>query len=277
LRADNLVRACSLLGALLALSFAPAIADAGFVPAFTGNAVTAGGYQVHFSTQSTASYAVYANGGGDWRTQLGLTSSDVQFSSGSAAGPTAKVVFFYELVNNDGLANPVPLTKLDLPVDPSLVTSYGCLWNPTLNQGYVFHEKDTGGNDFGPVNGANPALGTAASGFPLTSTNPFSAAATAVKPDADDFTLGANYLEVGFIPSGIGVTQNSTIVFFTTDVTTASFKESAVHGADSMSTANAPTVDSSGIPVPEPFTLTLLLPAGAIVGAAAIYRRRRAC
>lgn len=257
-------------------------ANAQFQPGFTGWTEFADSGS---SAGGVVDFAVYQNtgaDGGNWESQLGLSSSIasngvLDSNGGNTVDSTAQYVFFYEVVNTAPAAGNGSIANFNVNSYTTPYTSGGWLNN------YVFNDT--------AVTNTHPYIGTQPTGTPpdnqqyyypsvmgqsLDSATPFTNSGVTTTAPTGVASLGgaggggaATFQWTTFFGNHLLAASHYSPVLFLTSNTTPSYAPGSLSGTSGMnpSDGNIPTQ------APEPATL-LMWGAGA-VGLAAMIRRRR--
>jgi hypothetical protein len=213
---------CGLAGAAL---LPASSAQAGFVAGFAGD--NARFNQPDQIADGAVSYAVYDN-----------VANDIAIDGVSQGSLGGRYVYMYQIVNWDqAQGGEENLLSLDIQVQNSLVQSIGFFDTTSFNE-----------SGQGPINGTNPIVNQ-----PLAA-NYLTDSPGATNPVA--FSNAGGEVSWTFAP-GLPTTPAagswSTVVWFTSDLSPAQFREATLSGATGITTNNLP------VPTPLPGGLALLV------------------
>lgn len=253
-------------------------ANAQFMPGFTGWTEFA---DAGSSAGGVVDFAVYDNsGGGNWVTQLGLTSDlagVADANGGSTVDSTASYVFFYEVVNTAPATGNGSIGNFNVNSFSNPYSSGGWLNN------YVFNDT--------AVTNTHPYIGTQPTGTPpdnqqyyypsvsgqsLDSTTPFTNSGVTTTAPAGIGSLGGTqgggaatfqWLSFGgfhLLTAG----HYSPVLFLTSDTR-------PTYSGGSLSATSGLNPSDGNIPTQAPESATLLMWGAGVLGLTFMIRRRR--
>lgn len=257
-------------------------ANAQFQPGFTGWTEFADSGS---SAGGVVDFAVYQNSGadgGNWVSQLGLSSSIasagvLDSNGGNTVDSTAQFVFFYEVVNTAPAAGNGSIANFNVNSYTTPYTSGGWLNN------YVFNDT--------AVTNTHPYIGTQPTGTPpdnqqyyypsvmgqsLDSAMPFTNSGVTTTAPTGVASLGgaggggaATFQWTTFFGNHLLAASHYSPVLFLTSNTTPSYS------AGSLSSTSGMNASDGNIPTQAPEPATLLMWGAGALGLAAMIRRRR--
>lgn len=271
MRISRQIRTAAVAIAVLIVSRAGARAD--IIMPTSGN-TNAGG-----TASATFDFAVYNQNNGTvndpYNTGINFAANNIFFSPGTTSQATldtgAKYLYLYEIVNNNPSPPNPALNSVTIPVNASIVTSYGFLQafdpaNSTIvpvifqdRQGtvgpgaQVTNNFGTDGGTFAPaalpntgvlLNPPSTAIAIDTSGDPHSYL--FSSTNVALNPVAN--TLTAGFDAPGLVPAGY-----TTLLAFTSNFGPAFVLDTAAGAGETLASGFAPTA------VPEPQSIVLAL------------------
>lgn len=253
-------------------------ANAQFMPGFTGWTEFA---DAGSSAGGVVDFAVYANtGGGNWVSQLGLTSDlagVADASGGSTVDSTASYVFFYEVVNTAPAAGNGSIANFNINSYSNPYSSGGWLNN------YVFNDA--------AVTNTHPYIGTQPVGTPpdnqqyyypsvsgqsLDSTTPFTNSGVSTTAPTGVASLGgagnggsATFQWTTFFGNHLLTASHYSPVLFLTSNTAPSYAPGSLSGTTGLNASDG------NIPTQAPESATLLMWGAGALGLTFMIRRRR--
>jgi hypothetical protein len=292
----------------LALLMACSPSHAGILGPDSGNTTAS---NVPGTIQGSVNFAVYQNQGSptldvfgtnykdskgkqnlDTKDFTGFNVNSAGTGASAAAGldASAKYLYMYQVTNNGMTTNRLPITSTFIPVNPSLVTSYGILRDSTTsgvkplgftdNRGSITGLNKPSGSSF--ANNLGPEMLTASgqiigfqynAGDNLIGGNVKTYAPGEIDKDGGPFKtldLQSGGLMVTWAGAGITAGNRGDIFFFTSNLAPRFVFADLNNGANASATGLVVT------PMPAPASVVLCGVGIAVVGAVAGLRRWRA-